>query len=342
MKVLLLLFVAAVLAVANSKEVWDEFEEWKKAFGKTYEPHEESRYYQNFQRNHARVKAYLLSAKLGVTSFTAGLTIFADQDLDLWQNTSTCLIDVDLSVPQPGSSFIHWPSWLSVPASIDWRDRGYVTGVKSQTPQCGACWAFSAAGALEGQYFAKAGQLVSLSAQQLVDCSQAYGNNGCRGGLPTNAFNYVKAFGIESDTAYPYNAQDNPCKFDPGEVVAICTGIVPLPRGSEVDLMNAVGVVGPVSAGMDASHPSFQLYVAGVYDEPNCSSTRLTHDVLIVGYGNYRGQDYWLLKNSYGVKWGINGYMMLSRNKNNHCGIASLASYPQVKKKPSLHSSPTI
>ena len=99
---------------------------------------------------------------------------------------------------------------------------------------------------------------------------------------------------------------------------------------SESDLQVAVATVGPISVCIDASQPTFQTYRSGVYYEPLCTSTQLDHAVLVVGYGTYNGQDYWLVKNSWGVNWGMLGYIMMSRNRNNNCGIASAASYPLV------------
>ena len=108
------------------------------------------------------------------------------------------------------------------------------------------------------------------------------------------------------------------------------TGHMDITKYSEQDLQVAVATVGPISVAIDASHQSFQTYGGGVYYEPACSPTSLDHAVLVVGYGTLNGQDYWLVKNSWGVNWGMQGYIMMARNRNNNCGIASRASYPLV------------
>lgn len=218
----------------------------------------------------------------------------------------------------------------SLPDQVDWRTKGCVTGVKNQG-QCGSCWAFSATGSLEGQHQLKTGQLVSLSEQNLVDCSDSYGNHGCQGGLMDNAFRYIEHNnGIDTEASYPYLARNERCRFNPSNVGATDTGYVDIARDDENALQEASATIGPISVAIDAGHSSFQMYRRGVYYEPSCSSTRLDHGVLVVGYGTYNGEPYWLVKNSWGTEWGMEGYIMMSRNRNNNCGIATQASYPKV------------
>ncbi|PNI22818.1 CTSS isoform 3, partial [Pan troglodytes] len=196
---------------------------------------------------------------------------------------------------------------------------------------CGACWAFSAVGALEAQLKLKTGKLVSLSAQNLVDCStEKYGNKGCNGGFMTTAFQYIiDNKGIDSDASYPYKATDQKCQYDSKYRAATCSKYTELPYGREDVLKEAVANKGPVSVGVDALHPSFFLYRSGVYYEPSCTQN-VNHGVLVVGYGDLNGKEYWLVKNSWGHNFGEEGYIRMARNKGNHCGIASFPSYPEI------------
>jgi len=222
------------------------------------------------------------------------------------------------------------PENMVTPQMVDWRKEGYVTPVKNQK-RCGSCWAFSTTGSLEGQHFRKSKKLVSLSEQNLVDCSMKFGNHGCMGGLMDNAFRYIKANGgIDTEKSYPYMAKNGKCHYTKMDSGATDTGFVDIPRGKEEELMKAVAAIGPISVAIDAHTTKFRFYKTGVYVDTECSSVKLDHGVLAVGYGMENNMDYWLVKNSWGTTYGDMGYIKMARNHNNMCGIATQASYPLV------------
>lgn len=202
----------------------------------------------------------------------------------------------------------------SAAASVDWREKGAVTHVKNEG-QCGSSWAFAATGAIEGLRAVTGHGLHSLSEQQLLDCSGAYGNQACNGGYPVDAFRYVIANqGIASEAAYPYTARHGTCKQ--ASPVAEIAGYVQV-RG-EAALQEAVARQ-PVVAAVDSSN--WGSYRGGIFSGP--CGRQLNHVVLVVGYTS----GYWIVKNSWGANWGNGGYILLARGRN-LCGIGDAASYP--------------
>jgi len=215
----------------------------------------------------------------------------------------------------------------NAPASVDWRKQGAVTGIKNQG-QCGSCWSFSTTGSTEGCNAIAGRQLVGLSEQNLMDCSTSQGNQGCDGGLMTQAMDYIISNGgVDTESSYPYTAEDGTCSYNAQNVGGTLKSYKNVAAGDETDLMNK-NAVGPVSVAIDASHNSFQFYSSGIYYEPDCSTSQLDHGVLAVGYDTNSQGDYWIVKNSWGTDWGLSGYIWMTRNKNNNCGIATMATLP--------------
>jgi len=209
---------------------------------------------------------------------------------------------------------------------INWAAKGAVVPVKNQGG-CGSCWSFSTTGSVEALNWIYTGNLISLSEQNLMDCSSSYGNAGCNGGLMDNAFRYIIANnGIDRESDYPYQAVVGACRFQAAWTGATIKNYADVQSGNEGALTNQLNTQ-PVSVAIDASHQSFQLYSSGIYNEPACSSTALDHGVLAIGYGSQNG-DYYIVKNSWGAAWGMQGYIWMSRNNNNNCGIATMASVP--------------
>uniref|UniRef100_A0ABK0LAF9 Cathepsin S n=1 Tax=Rattus norvegicus TaxID=10116 RepID=A0ABK0LAF9_RAT len=233
---------------------------WKKTHEKEYkDQNEEDVRRLIWEKNLKFIMLHNLEHSMGMHSYSVGMNHMGDM-------TPEEVIGYmgSLRIPR------HWnrsgtlksSSNQTLPDSVDWREKGCVTNVKYQG-SCGSCWAFSAVGALEGQLKLKTGKLVSLSAQNLVDCSteEKYGNKGCGGGFMTEAFQYIiDNGGIDSEASYPYKAMDEKCHYDPKNRAATCSRYIELPFGDEEALKEAVATKGPVSVGIDASHSSFFLY----------------------------------------------------------------------------------
>lgn len=220
-----------------------------------------------------------------------------------------------------------------LPENLDLRLEGAVGPVKDQAI-CGSCWSFATTGSIEGAFFKKYGYKVSVSEQNLMDCSWGYGNNGCDGGEEWRAYEWMLAHGgIAHEEEYgPYLMADGYCHSEKAPSRVEITGYVNVTSGSEEALKLALFTFGPVAVNIDASHKSLSFYESGVYSEPACKNgpEDLDHAVLAVGWGTLGGKPYWIVKNSWSTHWGNVGYVLMSRTDNN-CGVATDATYVEIK-----------
>ncbi|XP_066156430.1 cathepsin L-like proteinase [Euwallacea fornicatus] len=305
----------------EAAQYWIKF---KKDYLKQYSPEESLHRFDIFKNNLIRINDFRQKFENGLIDFQVGITEFSDMTKEEFINKH-----LTIKLPQSNRFKRDLPAsnrtTRQVPEFFDWRSHGAVTAVKHQGA-CASCWAFSAVGALETQYFLKHGKLLSFSEQNLVDCSVDTVNNGCNGGWMANAFQYLKNHDISSLIDYPYIGIQQGCHYQTINSVKISlTGFQTIPA-DELSLLHSVATIGTISAAIDASN--LQFYAGGVFRDDECLPGRVNHGVVVVGYGIENGREYWLIKNSWGTSWGENGYFKLIRNRANQCNIASYMMYP--------------
>lgn len=181
---------------------------------------------------------------------------------------------------------------------------GKCTPVKDQG-DCGSCWAFATAGAIEN-FISKSQTLVSLSEQQQLDCN--YLTSGCNGGWFTTAFQYTQARGLALEILYPYTQNEATCRDSLVPRPYKHTGYVQI--ANDVEQIKAyLRTKGACACCVDASN--WMLYSSGIFNAagnvPACN-----HAITLTGYG----PGYWLIKNSWGTNWGEAGFIKVSTQKN--------------------------
>jgi len=328
-KLTILLVIVAISLVSAvqffKEEVYQhQFTDFIERYTKKYQQEDLFYRYNVFKANVDKIQRH----NKGNHAYTLGMNKFGDMPWEEFRATHLGFKHIKNDYIR-SKNVAHHVSNLIAPASVDWRSKGAVTDVKDQG-QCGSCWAFSATGSMEGAYFIKKNKLVSLSEQQLVDCSTAQGNQGCNGGLMDQAFEYVISNnGITTEDKYPYVATDQNC-MDPLPAAAITiSSYSDVPANDDTSLGNAVAI-GPVSVAIEADQEPFQFYKKGIFNDTSCG-TALDHGVLAVGYGTSGSQNYFIVKNSWSADWGDKGYIMMARKKGaGICGINMAPSYPIV------------
>jgi len=299
--VVLCLLAAAVTAVKISEEVYQSaFTEFVAEFDKQYSASEFFQRFAVFKTNYAHIVRH----NTGNHTWSMGVNQFSDLTAEEFEAIYLSgLLAADFE-PMPSSQ-----EYIDAAGDKDWRTEGAVTAVKNQA-QCGSCWAFSTTGTVEGSHFLKTKKLLSLSEQQLVDCSGSTGNQGCNGGWPKWALTYIEKNGGFCDQAgYPYTGRDGTCKTTCQKVVQVAAH---KELNSEAQLVPAIELA-PISIAITASS-AFQSYKTGVFT--GACPGQVNHAVLLTGYGTEGSTDYWWIKNSWGASWGDKGYIRFPRGQN--------------------------
>ncbi|NXI71810.1 CATO protein, partial [Anseranas semipalmata] len=189
---------------------------------------------------------------------------------------------------------------------------------------CGGCWAFSVVGGIESAYAIKGNNLEELSVQQVIDCS--YNNYGCSGGSTISALSWLNQTKVKlvRDSEYAFKAQTGLCHyFGHSDFGVSIAGFAAYDfSGQEEEMMRMLVNWGPLAVTVDAV--SWQDYLGGII-QYHCSSGRANHAVLVTGFDRTGSIPYWIVQNSWGRTWGIDGYVRVKIGSN-VCGIADTVS----------------
>lgn len=258
-----------------------------------------------------------------------GITHFADMTSAEYRQRTGLVVPRDEDRNHVGNPMAKIDENTKLPASFDWRQLGAVSPVKNQG-NCGSCWAFSVVGNIEGLHQIQTKVLEEYSEQELLDCDAV--DSACQGGYMDDAYKAIeKIGGLELESEYPYLAKkQKTCHYNSTKVHVRVKGAVDLPK-NETAMAQYLVANGPISIGLNAN--AMQFYRGGISHpwRPLCSKKNLDHGVLIVGYGvkDYpmfnKTMPYWIVKNSWGPKWGEQGYYRIFRGDNT-CGVSEMAS----------------
>ncbi|TYH74364.1 hypothetical protein ES332_D05G393500v1 [Gossypium tomentosum] len=320
--VFLFLIFGTLASLAMSRTIHETFivdkhEQWMVDYNRKYESKLEKEKRLNiFKENLEYIESFNNG---GNRSFKLSPNEFADMTQDEFIAARTGYKMQGNPTLSESTSFMY-ENVSDVPTNLDWRVQGAVTPVKFQG-QCGKMLlGFSAVAAIEGIVQIKTGSLISLSEQQLLDCSTDGGNRGCDGGRMVNAFEYViRNQGITTEESYPYQETQETCDTEKQiNKVATINEYQMVPENDEEALLKVVASQ-PVSVAIEGHGQDFRFYSGGVFTG-DCGNA-LSHAVTVVGYGT----------KSWGETWGEKGYIRIQRDANTPgglCGIAMKASYP--------------
>ncbi len=323
-------------------------DDFKIKFNKTYQPDEDFERQINLFVN---FNSFKINNKLRNKTYKVGITQFSDMlldeladkylDLDMIFKLTKTIDKIDESYDIENSEItenknendkLKFLYEKTNYYNIDWRNQDIFLPVRNQG-DCGACWAFATTGTIESHRAIKFNLKKYLSPQQMVDCDSH--EKGCKGGWPSIALNYAAKNGIVSDQSYPYHAANENCKSEVVESETEATidsnfNSCEEEECMENDYQYKMLEKGPVAIVIDAYNTNFFNYKSGIYDE-ECGEPN--HAIMLVGYGeNSDGEKYWIIRNSWGDSWGMNGYGYVKYDMDNNysCNINRYGFQPNV------------
>jgi len=323
----LLLLVAAVSAVVYTPSrrtltMAQKFDEYTRFWNKSYTPIERAARFENFKMNAAKIAKMNAATKVRGHGATFGFTKFSDMS-EREQKNLNGFVPRDKTIL--GKRTVGKRTVEDNPtAPIDWAAKGMITPIKDQG-QCGSCWAFSTTETIESANLMVGNSVSPLGAQEVVDCDKS--DSGCGGGDPQEAIQWVKdQGGQDTESCYPYTAQDGTCSSSKCTPTVTVDQIIPI-SGSEQDLYNALQKYGPLSICADAS--AWSNYNGGVLTADQCGSD-VDHAIQLTGYSPDQG-GYWIVRNSWGESWGQSGFIWLQYGSNT-CDVTSETTAATAKK----------
>jgi len=333
MKIFLLFVVLQILAFSSATKKWNQldnynFVQYIEEFEKEYSVEEYSFREKIFEE---RLKSIRIHNENPSFSWKKGINYLSDRTPEEFKKLLGYKKDLAYRSKEKQKKNLDYPivDLSSLPASIDWRDKGVVTSVKDQG-QCGSCWSFGTTEVIESHFALSTGVLFDLSEQEILDCTpnpnDCGGIGGCGGGTPELAYSQIlKIGGLTSEWMYPYiswSGKNYDCRLNTSHVIpyAVLSGFEVLPSNQLAPVLQALANKGPLAVNVDAS--AWSEYESGVFDGCNQTNPDINHVVQLVGYGtDKKFGDYWIIRNSWTPFWGENGYIRIRRTSTPRCGI---------------------
>lgn len=359
--------LVATLATAASalqfshEHIKSEFDSFIGKFEKTYaDQHEYFTRLAIFSKNYVKSKELNLELNKGDLNGSLvayGVTQFSDMTIDEMRKYTNYKPSARANDKFPAAGVAPKLTGFGSDFDYDWREQNMVSDVLNQG-QCGSCWAFSAAFGVESAWAMKNGGIspnMHFSTQQLVDCDRR--SSGCNGGDLPPAFDYLTKNGMALEETYPYTATDGLCRYKDSMkfvdvkgydwVVPPCDGSrgnpsVDCDKQDEEQMVLQIALNGPAAVCVAVPDTWF-MYTGPAPFTDSCKHHyySLNHCVGLVGWkpsSDIEGADgYWIMRNSWGTKWGIDGYMLLPSSFtqgsrfNNFCGISSEAAFAVIE-----------